>query len=377
MRVSAFVLILCGFLVSCTRSDRNGALPLNAQVQPIAVLKAGEYPLWFQLGPQGPALLNSIDEACYSRALIPWPLTEHVRFILAQSDDVFFAVNCSGFLMFSPWNETAGGGETALYYFPGGDLWQSATIAAFVFYNDSPAALLYSDDRFINTRSPLPDPRVWTFNRETPVPFGLDIPAFNNFSASEGWDVDALRYSIVYPAALAAASESSSPDGFWYYRVIKKDSQVNNIIYMRSASLGAEGETINSGQFYNSALPAPLSAVPPVLAPLLKNTHGAVMVVSPEFISQRYFARPTDDTISAYVYYRDASRAALLIDSQGRGFRTAATETEEYFPLALPQLPENFAYTGIALCGQTIVAVWEEQEEYNIGAAGFMVLRLP
>jgi hypothetical protein len=29
------------------------------------------------------------------------------------------------------------------------------------------------------------------------------------------------------------------------------------------------------------------------------------------------------------------------------------------------------------MCGDTIFASWEEQEEYSIGAAGFMVVKLP
>jgi hypothetical protein len=41
----------------------------------------------------------------------------------------------------------------------------------------------------------------------------------------------------------------------------------------------------------------------------------------------------------------------------------------------LPSLPENFAYTHIARLGDLIIASWEEQQDYNIGAAGFMVIR--
>ncbi|MDR0669575.1 MAG: hypothetical protein LBF95_05795 [Treponema sp.] len=41
----------------------------------------------------------------------------------------------------------------------------------------------------------------------------------------------------------------------------------------------------------------------------------------------------------------------------------------------LPPLPENFAYTHVTRLGNCIVAAWEEQEDYSIGAAGFMVVR--
>jgi hypothetical protein len=43
-------------------------------------------------------------------------------------------------------------------------------------------------------------------------------------------------------------------------------------------------------------------------------------------------------------------------------------------PLSLPALPPGFVYTAAALCGNTLIAAWEEQEGYRIGAAGFMAI---
>jgi len=372
--------LMCGMLLlSCARSDRNDVSPAAAPpaddsvalppaVQPMAVLRAGEYPLWFQLGPQGPELLNSIDEARYSRALIPWPLAPHVRFILARADDIFIAINTDGFLTFSPWNEADGG--TALYRFSGGDSWQPYTVGAFVFYDDTPAALLYRDDRFLDSGAALPSPRAWTFNMETPAPVACNIPTLDFFPVRDGWDIDALRFSA---------------DGFWYYRAVKKGRAENEIRFLRSRGLEPQGEAIGSGTFYNSALPEAPSAAPAALQSLLAamDTTGTVMAVSPEFNSQRYFANNADGQVSVLAYCRSVPPAALAIDLRGRGLFSAGeaaapdTAAKGFTPLALPALPENFVYTGIALSGQTIVAVWEEQEEYSIGAAGFMVLRLP
>jgi hypothetical protein len=50
-------------------------------------------------------------------------------------------------------------------------------------------------------------------------------------------------------------------------------------------------------------------------------------------------------------------------------------ETPEPAMSDLPPLPENFAYTHIARLGDLVIASWEEQQDYNIGAAGFMVVR--
>jgi hypothetical protein len=40
----------------------------------------------------------------------------------------------------------------------------------------------------------------------------------------------------------------------------------------------------------------------------------------------------------------------------------------------LPPLPEDFFYTHVVRRGNLIIASWEEQQDYNIGAAGFMVV---
>ncbi|MDR2746234.1 MAG: hypothetical protein LBB77_02205 [Treponema sp.] len=41
----------------------------------------------------------------------------------------------------------------------------------------------------------------------------------------------------------------------------------------------------------------------------------------------------------------------------------------------LPPLPEDFVYTRVVRLGDLVIASWEEQQDYNIGAAGFMVVR--
>jgi len=38
-------------------------------------------------------------------------------------------------------------------------------------------------------------------------------------------------------------------------------------------------------------------------------------------------------------------------------------------------LPEGFIYTGAGRVGDSLFASWEEQEHYNVGAAGFMVIK--
>jgi hypothetical protein len=69
------VLFFCGVLVFCGCAKKETIQPLEylPEAGAVAILQAGEYPLWFQLGPQGPELLASIEDACFSSALVPWP----------------------------------------------------------------------------------------------------------------------------------------------------------------------------------------------------------------------------------------------------------------------------------------------------------------
>jgi hypothetical protein len=65
----------------------------------------------------------------------------------------------------------------------------------------------------------------------------------------------------------------------------------------------------------------------------------------------------------------------LVLSPGGKGIygilREGVMETEAF---TLPALPEKFSYTGIGLAGIALIALWEEQEDLNVGAAGFMVI---
>jgi len=90
------------------------------------------------------------------------------------------------------------------------------------------------------------------------------------------------------------------------------------------------------------------------------------------------------------IYYRvikrnDAKPAVLMFSSMDLAkagyqissdiFFKTALHKEEITNPSLPELPEGFFYTGIGRVGNNLVASWEEQEDYNIGAAGFVVIK--
>jgi hypothetical protein len=369
-------------LFSCTRPADKGievtkdlniveiqpeAMPLAT---PLAVLQAGQHPLWFQITDNGPILIESIEDACFSAALIPWPLAPHIRYILAQGDELLMAVNRDGFLRLVPWkqgeNSTA---RTGLYRFSGGEFWRQYTVGAMILFDEKPAALLYQDDRFLDLKAPLPSPRLWTFDLLSTGQKALTIPSLAKFVPEEGWDIDTLR---------------QGEDGYWYFRAIKKTAQPE-IRMLRSNDLIQAGEQVSLGAFQNSALPEPLSAAPEPLRGMLTailshSGSGIAAVVSPELQSIRYFAVNREkETIFGFYSKQPNSYSddTLLLAVQPDGTAYIGTGTSAAIEqFVLPTLPEGFVYTGIGLVADTIFASWEEQAGYSIGAAGFMVIQL-
>ena len=377
-------LALAGILCSCGRHSRAESVADAVQpepapaLQPLAVLQAGEYPLWFQFSETGPVLLESIAGAQLSAALVPWPLAAYVPGILVAGDELFMAVNRDGFLRFVPWPGTGspdrdGPAGLGLYWIYGGEFWRQYTVGAFALVGEKPAALLYRDDRFLDSGAEVPGPRTWTWGPDSAEPEALAIPALDEFPPEEGWNVDTFRLG---------------PDGFWYYRVLRPEAARPEIRLLRTVDPGLPGEEVSLGQFQNSALPEPLSAAPAPLGDLLKAAFVAAggasaEVVSPEFPQQRHFAGTGEGGTGLLVYYRNgpAGPCAVAILPDGQGVLVslnAAAEQPEVRPFSLPPLPEGFVYTGIGLAaGDVFCAAWEEQEEFNIGAAGFMVIKNP
>jgi hypothetical protein len=298
------------FILSCSRSDEKTEMEkidilqtpeqeqpivISAGARPLAILQPGKYPLWFQLTESGPALLDSIEDAIFSSAFIPWPFALHTSFFnlipetASGADELFMAINGYGFIKLAGhYSQTSGETESlTMYCFPR-EIFQQYTIGGFVFYEDKPAALLYLDDRFLDTDAPHPLSRTWTFNMESNRPFPLDIPALEFFPAEDGWSADTLRLGS---------------DGFWYYRVRRFNAEIH---ILRTADLSKAGEPASLAAFQNST------------------------PVEPEL-------------------------------------------TEDFY---LPDLPDGFVYTGVVKVGDTLIAFWEEQDNFFIGAAGFMVLGL-
>ena len=339
--------------------------PPTPEVPPVAILRAGEFPLWFQFTDQGPTLIETIESARYSAALIPWPHAPHVRFVLAQGEDLLLAVNLEGFVRLSPWPTHGGIG---LYRVPGGEFWRPYTVGAFVLPDPaaSPVALLYLNEWFVEQDVQPPSPRLWSLDASSATPRAAAMPSLDAFASEEGWNLDVLRRS----------------GGYWYFRATKRNAVRQEIQMLRAGSLDREGERVSLSDFHNAARPEPLSAAPPALREMLaaafaQDGSGSATVVSPDFQSYRRFAVGSEGTqMHAFFSRGGTSGEAFLLatDPEGNALHVDRNLVRHF---SLPALPGGFVYTGIGMVDGTVFAAWEEQVDFSIGAAGFMVIDPP
>jgi hypothetical protein len=362
----------------------SAGAPSAYGLDPLAILEPGDLPLWFELGAGGPLLVNAPGAASLT-PFTPWPLARFVRAVLIREDTLFLAVNRDGFLILTPGRT----GETAdarnsltLYRAADPSLWGQYTIASAFLFRALPSVLFYRDDFFTDPAPEAPSPRVLAMVPGTPYPSGLEIPAFAAFPPQAGWDIDNLRLG---------------QDGFWYYRSVRKLSppgiEVPAPRYFRGADLSLPGEEISLAAFQESARPEFPAEAPPLLRLVLENAFKlngpdrlqTAAVFFPGSSGLRYFAPQAvlageDAGFTEFSgYYRDAGSGgfpdALVVRGDGRGIygkdRGAGLETGSFF---LPPLQEGFVYTGVVPLGTVLIASWEEQQGFSVGAAGFMVI---
>jgi len=276
-------------LLSCTRTkpaeDSNTIVWYGAY--PMAILQPGKNPLWFQLTDEGPVHIETIEDAAFSAALVPWPFAPHIRFLHETDNGVVMVVNRDGFLKLAPVSGSAQ--DVAVYRFSGGEYWRQYTAGGFIYYEGNPTALLYLDERFLSSDAPVPKQRTWSINMNSNVPFPVNIPFFDLFPSEEGWDIDTLRLA---------------GDGLIYYRAAKRTGSSALVRMFRTADFEQAGKEISVDVFFGSA---PKETV---------------------------FSNPS-----------------------------------------LPPLPEGFVYTGIGKVNGSLFASWEEQADFSIGAAGFVVVK--
>jgi hypothetical protein len=288
-------------------------------------------------------------------------------------DRLVMAVNRYGFLAWLPQD-----GAAALYRLPEPE-WDDLTVAALFRYRQAgpwDAALLYRDGVFGAGDEP-PGERVRALRAGGFEAEALDIPAFAPLPRQELWDLETLR---------------QGRDGAWYFRGVRGGASPG-IAYYRAEELASPGNSIAVGVFRNAATPYTHNEAPPVLRRVLDEAASFLggkaliaAIVSPEYDAARYFSAGTGDPVS----FTELAGCYLPPEGPGRevfaavvfpdGRLVYAAGEGEAAAAALPQLPEGFVYTRLGVsrspdaADMAFLAAWEEQLEWNIGAAGFMVI---
>ncbi|MCL2602388.1 MAG: hypothetical protein FWD91_06205, partial [Treponema sp.] len=214
----------------------------------LALLQTGENPLWFELSPGGPLLIDSPGTASLA-PFAPWPAARHITDILRHGDWLVMAVNLDGFLVVSLATDAGGGGgngnaprtQATLYRISGGELWARYTVGSVFTWREQTAALLYRNDFFTELYPTPPRPQVFVLDERSAAPVGAEVPAFAAHGEhGEQWEAELVR---------------RSDGGLWYYRLREKGGQ-NRSAYFRTASLEMHGEQISFDQWRTSDIHA-------------------------------------------------------------------------------------------------------------------------
>lgn len=394
------LLMLVLLVVSCSRnslpvepvaqSSDTEALPLEVtseslaasalpdRHQPLALIKSGEYPLWFELidgvsetGLDGIRLFTAPANAALND-FVPWTLARNVSAMLLHDERLVLAINREGFLVAQAAPlATPQIADVALYRIADRAYWDKYTVEALFLFEGNPTALLYRDSFFVDPTASAPDPRSFALICKNTSPLEQEVPAFSPFPAADDWDVDSFR---------------QGPDGAWYFRGLQQNR--SKIQYVRAQSLTTPAETVSLDVFMNSAKPEALDAAPPVLGAALEAAFkysgssklNIATIISPDFAYPRHFSSGSDaleNLVELSGYTTSKIAVALLPDGWGVG-ACADGESIRVTPFSLPALPQGFVYTGVGPVGDSaLVASWEEQQDLGIGAAGFMLIKTP
>jgi hypothetical protein len=372
LRRLLFIFMALLFIGACTDKTVRGSGTADAESQirnpdnswpALALLRTGENPLWFELGADGPQLIESPGTAA-ALPLCPWPHAWFISSMLPWDSSLVMAVNGSGFLVLAPEAES---GMAALYQVSDG-FWKPYTVGSFFLLDNKPAVLLYRNDFFAGSVPERLQTQVFSLDKSSSVPLSVNVPVFA--SLASGWEAEILHRGT---------------DGFWYYRAKEKGKTKNETAYFRTRDLALEAESISTGEWRVSLNPEDPANTPLNLAAILEKVvefgiagkRNVVRTISPDFENLRIFAAgdsSAENLSNLYAYCRQSGDPiALVIAQDGRGVYSRGTAAK---PFSLPGLPDGFCYTGLAVFSDIRAASWEEQLEASIGAAGFMVVNI-
>ncbi|MFA6508089.1 MAG: hypothetical protein WCT14_18445 [Treponemataceae bacterium] len=363
--------------MSCTRApsppverkEVDAKSAASVIVKPYATARPSVTPLWFEFGPNGPVSISGpLDSALTS--FDPWPLARRAAGLVVRDGSVTVAVNRDGFVSLVPRKE----GEIAVYRVGDATRFAAYSIASVFLYRESPTVLFYRDRFFVDPTENAPDPRACSLLKGSLELVPVDLPVLSVFPVSQSWDIEALGLSF---------------DGRWVMKAVRS----GGLSFAAAASLDEVKTDITAAAYRAALLPrspkdsdGPLRVVLDAAVAELppKKAMVATVVGAGNASTQTYLLSTSkgdnadailsasDENVDRVWAYRDASRAFLLL-GDGSYF-ASATGNAEIMRGHLPALPENFVYTGIAAANKTLVVVWEEQDGWAVGSAGFLLV---
>ena len=373
VRLAVFLVVIV--LASCGRKegpDRPQAESAATETfKPVAIVEPSAGPRWFELSASGPVAIRGPAEASLA-PFEPWPLARRIVGFVVRDGLIAAGSNRDGFVGIVARKD----GVAAIYRAADSDVCGPYSIASVFSLDGAPAALLYRDRFFIEPEVEPATVNVVTLVAGNPRPVKAELGALAAYGGKEGWDVESIERSA---------------DGDWHFRAVPAAAGGGGeTAYLVSGTLQDAALRSTAAAFRSARDPLPLEDAEPVLRRALADAAslaggGNVAVataLSPGQASVAYYLLSESGTSAATAALaKDVGRAWACSDGArayvalADGRLTAALGREgPVLRSRLPVLPEGYAYTGLASTGNLLVAAWEEQDGWAVGAAGFVIL---
>ncbi|MDR0539663.1 MAG: hypothetical protein LBG74_04070 [Spirochaetaceae bacterium] len=342
---------------------------------PQAVIMTGKTPLWFEFAPLIPNHLKRVEDAALNE-FSPWPVARHATGLLPFENGLAAAVNRYGFLAVLPDKP----GKLLFYAFEETEWFPGATASIPFYFDGRPTVILSGHDFFLEAGLPPPLKQFFALVPGESLLTNPLIPAFEQFAGADGWDIETF-----FPTA----------QGWWYFKARNKSTQgkpANHYYRAEASGVSQKIDEVGEAAFYEAFAPLKVTAVsvlPPLVNALLVesgvsqdgNWHLTLFTDTAGKLAFSGAAAKTDGTATPLYAMNagdDYEQSVLLVSERG-----AAPAAVFYYggnaaikKQALPILPENFFWTGAGCAGGNLIAFWEERDNWNIGAAGFMIVKL-